>query len=95
MELPSKKPQPTFHTLEEIRQRKDQLLDQIQNDSKQFSTLWGELFVKRENSTKGDYIASLITNSVTVIDLFLLYRKLRKNYGSILGLFGKSAKKKH
>ncbi len=95
MELPSKKPQPTFHTLEEIRQRKDELLDQIQNDSKQFSTLWGELFVKRENSTKGDYIASLITNSVTVIDLFLLYRKLRKNYGSILGLFGKSAKKKH
>ena len=95
MELPSKKPQPTFHTLEEIRQRKDELLDQIQTDSKQFSTLWGELFVKRENSTKGDYIASLITNSVTVIDLFLLYRKLRKNYGSILGLFGKSAKKKH
>ena len=95
MELPSKKPQPTFHTLEEIRQRKDELLDQIQNDSKQFSTLWGELFVKRENITKGDYIASLITNSVTVIDLFLLYRKLRKNYGSILGLFGKSAKKKH
>lgn len=95
MELPSKKPQPTFHTLEEIRQRKDELLDQIQNDSKQFSTLWGELFVKRENSTKGDYIASLITNSVTVIDLFLLYRKLRKNYGSILELFGKSAKKKH
>lgn len=95
MELPSKKPQPTFHTLEEIRQRKDELLDQIQNDSKQFSTLWGELFVKRENSTKGDYIASLITNSVTVIDLFLLYRKLRKNYGSILGLFGKSAKKKY
>ena len=93
--LPVKKPTAHYRTLEEIRQRKDELLDQIQNDSKQFSTLWGELFVKRENSTKGDYIASLITNSVTVIDLFLLYRKLRKNYGSILGLFGKSAKKKH
>lgn len=94
--LPVQKPQHTYRTLEEIRQRKDELLDQMQTDNKQFSTLWGEMFVKRENSSKGDYIASLVTNSVTVIDLFLLYRKLRKSYGGIMGLFGKSkTKKKH
>ena len=94
--LPVQKPQHTYRTLEEIRPRKDELLDQMQNDNKQFSTLWGELFVKRENSSKGDYIASLVANSVTVIDLFLLYRKLKKNYGGIMGLFGKSkTKKKH
>ena len=94
--LPVQKPQPTYRTLEEIRQRKDELLDQMQTDNKQFSTLWGEMFVKRENSSKGDYIASLVTNSVTVIDLFLLYRKLRKSYGGIMGLFGKGkSKKKH
>ena len=92
--LPVQKPQHTYRTLEEIRQRKDELLDQIQTDNKQFSTLWGEMFVKRENSSKGDYIASLITNSVTVIDLFLLYRKLKKNYGGIMGLFGKGDAKK-
>lgn len=94
--VPAQKPQHTYRTLEEIRQRKDELLDQIQTDNKQFGTLWGELFVKRENSSKGDYIASLVTNSVTVIDLFLLYRKLKKNYGGILSLFGKgdSTKKK-
>ena len=90
--LPAKNPQTTYHTLEDIRQRKDELLDQMQTDNKQFFTLWGSLFVKRENATRGDYIASLVTNSVTIIDLFLLYRKLRKNYGSIFALFKKRKK---
>jgi len=90
--LPAKKPQPKYQTLEEIRQRKDELLDQMQADSTQVSKLWSEIFVKRENNTKGDYIAGLVANSVTVIDLFLLFRKLKKNYGSFAGLFGKKKK---
>lgn len=88
--LPIQKSQPTaYRTLEEIRQRKDQLLDEMQQDNKQFTTLWNQLFVKSENSSRGDYIASIVTNSVTVIDLFLLYRKLKKNYGGLMALFGK------
>ena len=83
--LPVKKSQSSYRTLEEIRQRKDELLDQMQADNKQFTTVWNQIFVKRENNTKGDYIASLVTNSVTVIDLFLLFRKLRKNYKSLFG----------
>ena len=83
--MPIQKSQHTYRTLEEIRQRKDELLDQMQGDSKQFTKLWNQVFVKSENSSRGDYIASLITNSVTVIDLFLLYRKLKRNYGSIFG----------
>jgi hypothetical protein len=83
--LPVKKSQSAYRTLEEIRQRKDELLDQMQADNKQFTTVWNQIFVKRENNTKGDYIASLVTNSVTVIDLFLLFRKLRKNYKSLFG----------
>ena len=83
--LPVKKSQSAYRTLEEIRQRKDELLDQMQADNKQFTTVWNQIFVKRENTTKGDYIASLVTNSVTVIDLFLLFRKLRKNYKSLFG----------
>jgi hypothetical protein len=86
--LPVQKPQPTYRTLEEIRQRKDDLLDQIQTDNKQFSTLWNNIFVKREDVSKGDYIASMVTNTMTVVDLFLLYRKLRKSYGGLLSLFG-------
>ena len=90
--LPVQNPQPTYRTLEKIRQRKDELLEQIQTDNKQFTTLWNQLFVKREETSRGDYIASLVTNSVTIIDLFLLYRKLKKSDGGLRGLFGK---KKH
>lgn len=84
---PAKTPQPTYHTLEDIRRRKDELLDQLQTDKKEFSTLWNGLFVKRENASRGDYIASMVTNSVTIIDLFLLYRKLKKTYGGVFSLF--------
>jgi hypothetical protein len=74
---------PTYHTLEEIRQRKEQLSDELQKDSTRFSTLWGQLFVKRKDATKGEFIASMVTNSITAIDAFLLVRKLLKNYRSI------------
>jgi hypothetical protein len=87
--LTKQKPQTTYRTLEEIRQRKDELLDQIQVDNKKISTKWNQLFAKHEENSKGEYIATLVSNSVTIIDLFFLYRKLKKNYGGILGLFGK------
>ena len=66
----------------------------MQDDSQQFATLWNDLFVKREELSKGDYIAKLITNSVTIIDLFLMYRKLKKNYGGLMGFLGKSKQKR-
>ena len=81
----AKKQQSSFNTLEEIRLRKEELENQIQKDNSQISSLWNQVFVKREDTTKGDYIASIVTNSITVIDLFLLFRKLKKNYGSLFG----------
>ena len=80
-----------FRTLEEIRLRKEELIDQIQEDSTKFSGLWNQTFIKREGNTKGDYISGLIANSVTAIDIFLVVRKLMKNYKYI---FGKSSSKK-
>lgn len=78
--LPVKKPEPTFRSLEEIRQRKEQLYEDLQHDSRQFSTLWNQIFVKRQDVSKGEFISSVVANSVTAIDLFILARKLLKNY---------------
>ena len=90
--LPIKKqPSQDFRTLEEIRLRKDELISQIQDDNTKFTSLWNQTFIKREGNTKSDYIAGLIANSVTAIDIFLVVRKLMKNYG---GLFGRKSKKK-
>lgn len=82
--LPVQKPTPTtYRTLEEIQQRKEQLTEELQKDSTRFSTLWGQLFVKRKDVPKGEFIASMVTNSITAIDAFLLVRKLLKNYRHI------------
>lgn len=82
--LPVQKPDAhVYHTLEEIRQRKEQLSEELQKDSTRFSTLWGQMFVKRKDLSKGEFIASMVTNSITAIDAFLLVRKLLRNYRHI------------
>lgn len=80
-----------YRTLDEIRERKDELLDELQKDSTKMSTMWNQVFLKREENSKGDYIASLVSNGVIAFDAFLLIRKLMKGYGI---LFGKNKKKK-
>lgn len=70
-----------YHSLEEIQQRKEELAADIQKDNDKFGTLWNELITPREATTKGEWVAGLIANSVTAIDAFLLVRKLMKNYG--------------
>jgi hypothetical protein len=80
-----------YRTLDEIRERKDELLDELKQDTTKMSTLWNQVFLKRENNTKTDYIASLVSNGIVAFDTFMLIRKLMKGYGI---LFGKEKKKK-
>ena len=63
-----------YRTLDEIRERKDELLDEL-----------------RQDNTKTDYIASIVTNGIVAFDTFMLIRKLMKGYGI---LFGKKKKQK-
>ena len=76
-----------YNTLEEIRLRKDQLSEAIETDNEKISILWNGLFTKNEDSTKGEYIASMVANTITAVDAFLLVRKLIKNYSGVLSLF--------
>ena len=85
------KPQPP-QTLDEIRERKDQLLEDLNADNSEFGKKWHQLFVSKESSSKAEFITGLIANSITAIDAFLVVRKLFKNYGSLFG-FKKKRKK--
>ena len=87
----TKKTTNEFCTLEEIRERKDALLEDIQKDKDKVAALWNQTFLKREESSKGDYIASLVSHGFMAIDAILLVRKLMKGYGS---LFGKEKSKR-
>ncbi len=80
-----------YRTLDEIRERKDELLDELRQDNTKMSTMWDQVFLKRENNTKTDYIASIVTNGIVAFDTFMLIRKLMKGYGF---LFGKKKNKR-
>lgn len=79
--LPVQNTAHNYRTLDEIQKRKEELSAELQRDNEKFSSLWGQLFVKRNDNTKGEWVASLIGNSITAVDTFLLVRKLIKNYG--------------
>ena len=89
--LPVKKPTTEYRTLDEIRQRKEKLADEIRLDNTKFTTLWNQVFLKKEGNSKGDYIGALVSNGFLAVDTFLLIRKLMKGYGF---LFGRKKKKK-
>ena len=80
-----------YRTLDEIRERKDELLDELRQDNTKMSTMWDQVFLKRENNTKTDYIASIVSNGIVAFDTFMLIRKLMKGYGL---LFGKKKNKR-
>ena len=76
---------PTYSSLDELRARKDELKDEIHQQSGQISTLWHDLVTPQESSSKGELIAHLVSNSITAIDGFLLVRKLMRSYSYIFG----------
>ena len=76
-------PKPTYHTLEEIQIRKEELQSNIQQENDQIGILWRILFAPQKASSKGELVANLVANSITAIDGFLLVRKLMKCYGRI------------
>ena len=84
----------TYNTLEEIQLRRNQLSEDIEREGEQIAVLWGDLFKRNEDSTRGEQIATLITNSITAIDAFLLVRKLIKNYSSVFRFLHREGKKK-
>ena len=75
----------TYRTLEEIRERKLQLSEELNRDTTKMGMLWGKTFVKREDATKGEYVASMINNGILAFDAFMLIRKLKRNYNSLFG----------
>ncbi len=75
----------TYHTLEDVQLRKEELQAEIQKQNEEISVLWNELFIPRKANTKGELIANIISNSITAFDAFMLVRKLMNQYGSFFG----------
>ena len=77
-----------YQTLEEIRLRKEQLSQALQQDTKQIGQTWNQLFVSREDTTRSEYVMKMLSYGVTAFDAYMTVRKLRRNYGGLLSLIG-------
>ncbi len=78
-----------YRTLEEIQLRKTQLREAIDREGQQIASTWSSLSARKEATTRGEYVANLLSYGVTAFDAFLAVRKLRRNYGGIMSLFGR------
>ena len=72
--------------------RTEELRASLQGESQKIGELWHGLTAPKPDSSKGEMIASLVTNSITAIDAFLLVRKQMKTYGTIGNLFRRKKK---
>lgn len=73
------KPQ-SYHSLADIQARKEFLLRRLDRDTMQMQRLWQSVFTRREDTTQGQFIASILSNSAMAIDAFLMVRKLWHRY---------------
>lgn len=71
-----------YRTLDDIQARKQQLLRQIDHNSMHMKSLWHSVFTRREDTTQGQFIAGILSNSAMAIDAFLMVRKLRQRFKS-------------
>ena len=75
----------TFNSLDEIREQREKLRDEIRKDDKEIQQLWGSLFQKPQMLTSASpskRIASIFQTSAGLLDAALLgwklYRKFHK-----------------
>ena len=76
---------PNYTTLDDIRQRKDELLGDIRKDDREMRTLWNTLFRKPDmlvSSSPSKRLSILMSTSVGLLDAAILgwklYRKFHK-----------------
>jgi len=73
-----------YRSLQEIRDRKDALLNEIRKDDQQMRTHWNSLFHKPSNqlvSTPSRKLNTLMTTGAGVLDGIILAWKLYRKFG--------------
>lgn len=72
-----------YRTLEDIEQRKDEILAQLRQSDKQMKQQWHSIFKKPDPLTSlspAKRMASLMSNSIGALDVMLLTWKLYRKY---------------
>lgn len=80
-----------YKTLAEVQAHKNELREEIHKANTKISNLWDGLLTPKKANTKGELVTSIISNSITAFDAFLLVHKLMNKYST---LFGRKRRKK-
>lgn len=76
-------PPKSFTSLKDITAHKNEIGSNIAESKKKIVTLWDLLSTPEPTNNRGELISSLISNSITALDAFMLVRKLTKRFGRI------------
>lgn len=71
-----------YVTLEEITAKKNEISSEAAKRKNNIAVLWKELSTPPPVNNKGELISSLISNSITAFDAFMLVRKLVRRFGN-------------
>lgn len=85
--MAKKTKQRSYSSMEEITMRKEQLSEVIHLENQEIKRLWTALTTEGEGAMRGSQIGKYISYGVLAVDGLMTMRKLRKNYGSLLGIF--------
>lgn len=67
--------------------RKEQLDEVIELENEEIKRLWGQLTTDDEELSRGEQITKYIKYGMMAYDGLMTFRKLKRNYGSILNIF--------
>lgn len=77
----------SYGSIEQMEQRKEQLREVIALEDKEVRRLWTELTGDGKHASHGERLASFVSYGVMAYDGVMMLRKLKRSYGSLLGIF--------
>lgn len=73
----------TFHNIEDVQLKKEELRSAIEQRSDTIATLWSELTTVKKSDDKGEIVAGVISKGIMAFDAFMLFSKLYRRYGNL------------
>ena len=77
----------SYHSLEEIQMRKEQLDEVIELENEEIKRLWGVLTEQEGELSRSEQILKYVKYGIMAYDGVMTLHKLKRNYGSILNIF--------
>lgn len=76
-----------YHSIEELRMRKEQLDEIIELEDQEIKRLWHVMTTQQEEASTGKQIMQYLKYGLMAYDGIMTLRKLKKGYGSIFNIF--------